>query len=251
MRENTSVKKYLFLCFFLWVSLVEAKVLDAEYKVKFGLLGELGVSHAHLETHGDQYMISIDAKATGIAKTISRDRKEKHVSKGFIKDGRYYTQTYTVSVEYGGKKREKYYVVDYKKKKVTKHKKRYKNGKLLSETTKTLDFFSTDDLLTLYFNFPKLLAKNSKPGTYTFKAVGAERQVGTVELYLPQGKERKKYVKHLGKGADYYLTAIIHQKIFNSNRGELMIAIGKDGVAKKAVLKDLIMFGDLTAVRVK
>ncbi len=47
------------------------------------------------------------------------------------------------------------------------------------------------------------------------------------------------------------MTAIIYQKIFESNKGELMLAVGKDGIAQKAVLKDLIMFGDLVSERVK
>lgn len=245
------IKKYLYLGLLLIVTLLDAKVVDVSYKVSFGLLGELGMSHAHLETHGNRYTISIDAKATGLAKTLSRNRVERHVSKGFIKNGRYHTQSYSVSVEYGGKKREKLYIVDHKKKVVTKHSKRYKNGKLVKSTTVNLDFFSTDDLLTLYFNFPKLIDKNAKSETYTFYAVGAEKQHGAVEIYLPKANKLKKYTDQLGKGADLYLTATIYQKIFDSNKGELMIAIGKDGVARKAVLKDLILFSDLTAVRVK
>jgi hypothetical protein len=47
------------------------------------------------------------------------------------------------------------------------------------------------------------------------------------------------------------MTVIIHQKIFASNRGELMLAIGKDGIVEKAVLKDLVMFGDLVAKRIR
>ncbi len=86
---------------------------------------------------------------------------------------------------------------------------------------------------------------------YTLTAVGAERQKGTVKVYIPKESELKRYKKTLGEGDYWYMTAIIYQKIFASNKGELMLAVGKDGVAQKAVLKDLILFGDLVAERIK
>ncbi|MDD3591571.1 MAG: DUF3108 domain-containing protein [Sulfurovum sp.] len=245
------MKKYLLVCLFFSLSWLDAQVLDVKYKVKFGILGELGVSHAHLETEGNHYTISIDAKATGIAKSLSKNRKERHISEGFIRNGRYYTQHYTVQVEYGEKKREKVYRVDHQKKIVFKSSKKYRKGKLTSHVEETLEFFSTDDLLTLYFNLSKLLDAKSKPGLYTFRAIGAEQQNGKVEIRLPKPDQLKKYANTLGKGEYRYLTAIIYQKIFSSNKGELMIAIGKDGITQKAVLKDLVLFGDLTAERIK
>ncbi|MGC9350900.1 MAG: DUF3108 domain-containing protein [Sulfurovum sp.] len=245
------MRNYLFLSVFVWISWLDAKVIDVTYQVKFGILGELGVSHAHLETKGNRYKISIDAKATGLAKALSKNRKETHLSEGFIRNGKYYAKSYTINIEHGEKKREKLYTVDYQKKIVTKVTKKYKKGKLVSDKEQTLDFFSTNDLLTLYFNLPKLINGNSKPGTYSFNAIGAERQKGKVEIYLPKSSEVEKYVDTLGKGEYRYLTAIIYQKIFSSNKGELMLAIGKDGITQKAVLKDLVMFGDLTAERIK
>lgn len=245
------MKKYLLIGLFLSLSWLDAQVLDVKYRVKFGILGELGVSHAHLETKGNHYRLSIDAKATGMAKALSQNRKETHLSEGFIQNGRYYTERYTIEVEYGEKKREKVYTVDHQKKIVSKSSKKYRKGKLTAHTESTLDFFSTDDLLTLYFNLPKLLDGKSKPGLYTFRAIGAEQQNGKVELRLPEPDQLKKYTDTLGRGAYRYLTAIIYQKIFSSNKGELMIAIGKDGITQKAVLKDLVMFGDLTAERIK
>jgi hypothetical protein len=81
--------------------------------------------------------------------------------------------------------------------------------------------------------------------------VGAEKQQGKVSIVVPNAKHRAVYEQALGKGKFDYLTAIVYQKLFQSNRGELMIAIGQDGIAEKAVLKDLILYGDLTAKRIK
>lgn len=245
------VRKFLLFAVVFWVSMTEAKELHVRYKVTFGIFGELGVSEARLETKGNRYTISIDAEATGIAKTLSQNRREKHISKGFVRRGIYHAQSYKIEITYGSKKSTKEYVIDHKTKSVTKRKQRFKKGKLVSDSTQKLNFYSTDDLLTLYFNLPGYLKKNAKAGKYRFKAVGAEGQNGKVEIILPRPEERKAYLETLGEGDYRYLTAIIHQKIFNSDKGELMISIAKDGIAQKAVLKDLILFGDLVAKRLK
>lgn len=239
---------------FLWLFVVvsaEAEVLDVKYKVTFGLFGELGYSQARLETEGNRYTISIDARVTGLARILSRDRKEKHISQGFISQGRYYASRYTVETSYGKKRTHKRYQIDHQSKKVVKTKEKYKEGKLISRERQTLHFYSSDDLLTLYFNLPKLIHGSTAPGRYKFRAIGTENQEGTVELILPEKKKLPEYHKVLGSGDYHYLTAIIYQNIFLSDKGELMIAVGKDGIAQKAVLKDLIMFGDLTAERLQ
>jgi hypothetical protein len=251
--KGVIVKKTLWIVglYLILTAGVEAKVLDVSYKVSFGLFGKLGTSKAHLETKGNQYTISIHGEASGLAKTLSGNRKEHHTSKGFIRNGIYYSKRYRVEIEREDKRKIKIYKFDYSKRKVTKIKKYYKKGKLVSKKSETLDFFSTNDLLTLYFNVGKLIKDKTKAGLYKFNAVGAEGQKGEVELYIPNTKQLPKYEKTLGKGSFWYFTAIIHQDIFSSDRGELMIAVGEDGITQKAVLKDLILFGDLVAERVK
>jgi hypothetical protein len=235
----------------LFISQIQAKVFDVSYKVSFGMFGQLGITDARLETKDDRYTMDIKMKATGLAKTLSKDRKERHISKGHIVKGLYISDSYQVVKSYGGKHIEKRYTIDHKNKKVKKEYLRIKNGKIEKNEHTVLNFYSRNDLLTLYFNLPKMIKDRSKPGTYKFSAVGAERQKGTVKVIIPKESELKRYKKTLGEGDYWYLTAIMYQKIFASNKGELMLAVGKDGVAEKAVLKDLILFGDLVAERIK
>ena len=247
------MKKSLFILalIFMFISQGHAKVLDVSYEVSFGVFGKLGISDAHLETTGDKYIIDIKMRATGLAKILSKNRKERHVSKGHIVNGMYISDSYKVVKSYGEKHIEKYYIIDHKNKKVKKAYFRTKNGKIEKDEHAVLDFYSENDLLTLYFNLPKMIQERSKAGTYKFSAVGAERQEGTVKVIIPKESEINGYKKTLGEGEYWYLTAIIYQKIFASNKGELMLAVGKDGVAQKAVLKDLILFGDLVAERIE
>jgi len=247
------MKKSLFILGLVLIFMlpVQAKVLDVSYKVSFGILGEMGISDAHLETKGNRYTIDIKMKATGLAKTLSKNRKERHISKGRVVNGLYISDSYKVIKSYGEKHVEKLYTIDHKKKKVKKEYFSKKNGKVKKRKDEILGFYSKNDLLTLYFNLPKMIKNKSKAGTYELSAVGAERQNGLVKVKIPTTKGIKNYKETLGKGDYWYLTAIIYQKIFASNKGELMLAVGKDGVAQKAVLKDLILFGDLVAERVR
>ena len=245
------MKKSLFILVLVFIVMtqIQAKVLDVSYKVDFGIFGELGISDAHLETDGDRYRIEIGLKATGIAKTLSKNRKERHISQGHIVNDMFISDSYKVIKTYGKKHIEKIYSIDHDKKRVIKGSIKKNQGKITGKKHIVLDFYSKNDLLTLYFNLPKMIKDRSKAATYEFTAVGAERQDGLVKVKIP--KDSNIYEKSLGKGDYWYMTVIIYQKIFTSNKGELMLAIGKEGIVQKAVLKDLMMFGDLTAERIK
>jgi len=244
-------KNVRFLWGFLFLfSLLEGKVLNATYSVSYGVFGELGISEAHLETKEDTYIIEVSARTTGIVKRLSRNRQERYVSRGHIVDGMLVSDSFEVVRSHGSKVSTKHYTIDHQKKKVTKAYVRKKAGKVYQNESIVLDFYSEDDLLTLYFNLPGRVDLN-KAKTYELTAVGAEKQSGKVKIVVPEKKEQKRYEESLGKGDFRYLTAIVYQRLFESNRGELMIAVGKDGIAEKAVLKDLILYGDLVAKRVK
>ena len=234
-----------------FMSQMQAEVFDVSYKVGFGMFGQMGIADAHLEIKDDSYTIDIGMKATGMAKTLSKNRKERHISKGHIVNGMFVSDTYKVIKTYGTKHIEKIYRIDHKKKRVTKDNTKKNQDKITEKKHTVLDFYSENDLLTLYFNLPKMIKDRSKASTHEFSAVGAERQEGTVKVTIPKELELKEYKKTLGEGDYWYMTAIIYQKIFASNKGELMLAVGKDGITQKAVLKDLMMFGDLVAERIK
>ena len=231
-------------------SYAEVKTLDATYSVSYGMFGELGISEAHLETDGNTYSIKVSALTTGIAKRLSQNRQEHYISQGHVVNGMLVSDSLEVRRSHGKKASIKRYVIDHKTKRVTKSYIKKKAGEVYHNESKVLDFYSKDDLLTLYFNLSKIIDLK-KSGTYTVSAVGAEKQQGKVTIVIPDAKDRTRYEKVFGKGNFNYLTAIVYQKLFQSNRGELIIAIGKDNIAEKAVLKNLILYGDLIAKRVK
>jgi len=237
----------------LILSLASARLpdrLEAVYDVSFGLLGKVGQSHAVLDVQHGRYRISIDMKASGMADSLSGHRREKHISEGVVKNGKLVARRYEVVRTYKNKKVKKVYRFDPKKRKIFKIYEKYENNRRYAHQESVLPYYSEDDLLTLYFNLDRYINKRT-PGHYRFKAAGAERQGGFVEVIVPTASQRGKYEEDLGKGAAWYATAIIHQKLFTDNEGRLELAVGSDGITQKALIKDVALFGDVTAVRVK
>ena len=231
-------------------SISYAETITANYKVEFGVFGEIGIANATLTKDENSYEISVELEATGMAKTLSRDRKEHHISKGHIENGLMISDMYQVIKSHGNKTTNKLYTVNHVTKTVTKEYKRWKNGKLTKDETTTVDYYSQDDLLTLYFNLDHKIADKTMSSNYTFTAVGAEKQNGSVDVQIPSSSELSEFKEAVGEEVDsWYARAIIHQDIFSSDKGELLLRIGKDGITEKAVLKDLVFFGDIRAIR--
>lgn len=247
------MKKYTIIIATLigMVSALYSQVLDAHYRVSFGAIGEIGKAKAHLERDAEHYRIEVAGEATGFAKHLSRNRKEIQVSEGHIRDGLLVSDRYSVIRSYGNKVIKKVYTIDHEHQRVVQSNETAENGVVISQELKTLDFYTQNDLLTLYFNMTTLIPDKEKKALYTFKSIGAEKQQGSVEVIVPSKEERVSYEKYLGEGGAWYLTAIIHQKIFSSSRGELILKVNEDGITQKAMLKDVIMFGDIVAGQIE
>jgi len=228
-----------------------AEKIEANFDVSYGIFGKIGVANAVLIKSSKTYSIDIHLFATGLAKVLSSGRKERHISKGHIKNGLMISDLYQVIKSHGDTIVNKEYWIDHKRKRVTKKYKKFKKGKMIAEENTVLDFYAKDDLLTLYFNLDTAISNKTKAKTYLFEAVGAERQKGKVTVIIPAKKKLPMYKKTLGNDSAWYATAIIHQKIFSSKEGRLMLGVAKDGITNKAVLKDVIFFGDIRAVRTK
>ncbi|WP_457597675.1 DUF3108 domain-containing protein [Hydrogenimonas sp.] len=229
-----------------------AETMKAEYVVEYGIFGKMGVSEATLERNATRYRIRMEARATGLAKLLSGGRVEIYTSEGHIEKGRLVPDVYAKDIRHSGKRRVKRYFFDHAHRKVTYRQVRYRDGKLTSEDNGTLPYYADNDIFSLYFNIRAIIGDCDKPFSKDLHAVGAEKKTGRIHIQTLVEKKERLYARELlGEGNACYLKVTIFQKIFGSKGGELYLALRDDGVATAAVLKDVVMFGDVRGRLVK
>jgi len=245
------IKKLLFISsLFLFLgNFASAKVTQLNYKATFGIFGTVGTIKNKLTQNAKTYEIESKVKLAGLAKILMGGQTEHYVSKGHMEKGLMVSDFYQMISKKKGKTTSKEYHVRHKEKYVTKRVRKWIKGKLVKDKTEKLKFYAKDDLLTLYFNLGTAVKKKGKK--YIFKAVGLEKQNGKVQITVPSDASVATYKKDLGNGAILYAKALIHQKNFRKKKGDILLAIAKDGFIKKSVIKDVLLYGDATLIRTK
>ncbi len=231
--------------------LLQAKEIAADYSVEYGIFGQVGKVHATLTFDQKYYMVDANVSALGIARAVTDDLKERHISKGHIVNGLLVTDMYQMIKSYGHYTTTTIYKVDHNKKKLTRQYKEWKYDKLMINEKVTLDYYGKDDMMTLFLNLPSHIQEKYTAKKYRFKAIGADRKNGRVDVTIPLPNALKSMKDIVGeaKEGDWYSTVVMHRKLYHSKKGELAVRIGQEGLVEKAVLKDLIFFGDVRIIR--
>ncbi|PHS33262.1 MAG: hypothetical protein COA92_05045 [Sulfurovum sp.] len=241
---------FLIALFFM----ADAKNIEVDFSVEYGIVGEVAKSHSTLITKEKSYIFESTVDVVGkIAKIVTGNLKERHISKGHIKNSLFVSDMYQVIKSYEQYTSTTIYRINHKKKTVTRTYKKWENGKEIIEEKRILNYYSRNDMITLLLNLPKHIKHKYKSKEYKFKAVGADRKNGRVDIVIPT-HENLKAIKNLldkdksNKG-DWYCKVVMHRKLYNSEKGELLIKIDQDGIVDSVVLKDLIFFGDIRIIR--
>ena len=233
---------------FLLLSAMHGSTTTAQYKVSFGMFGKMGVSDALLELKDNgTYHIKIDAKTTGLAKVLSGNRYEVYESFGDVISGKLVPHTFTKLRKTNTKRRLSTYKINHLSREVTLETIDTKKGKTNTHTER-FKYYAQNDILSLFFNLKKVLKTQANQTLY---AIGGNKKDGKIDIILPKDKalEQMKQTMKMSEGS--FLKVILNQKIFSSNKGELLINLDKDGFTNKAILKDVLLFGDIVGIRVK
>ncbi len=243
------MKKIILILLIIYTAL-GAKTIVATYKVGFGIFGKIGTAKAIFQIRKDNtYHISIKAVATGLAKVLSGGRVESYESDGKVINGFLVPDIYKGVTKKHGKTAIKIYYFLHKKRVVDMLKIRIKEGKE-SRSSESLKYYANNDILTLFFNIKHYLDDFKFKGEKILHAVGANKKDGKVNIIAPVGEKLKSLKRYLGEKSGHFLIVFINQKIFASKRGELYLDINDEGICTKAVLKDVILFGDIRGVLV-
>jgi hypothetical protein len=236
--------KAVVLIFILLSQMSAAKVLSATYEVSFGVFDTLGVADARFETRDDQtYTIRIEARTTGIAQTLTNNRVEIYESHGTVRDGRLIPQKYSKTRRTDSKKSIKIYTFDHDNKTVWRETIEKDEWDRVKH-----DFYATEDMLTLFFNFKHYMQSRQNR---SLQAIGGNKQDGRIDVVFPQNDDLEAMKRKLETTKGDFLTVILNDRIFASAKGELLINLGRDGLCDKAILEDVLLFGDVVGKRVK
>jgi hypothetical protein len=238
---------HIVLIFFLATSIF-ATDISAKYRVSFGIFGELGIAYTSLHVDKkSRYKIVVHAVTTGFANFLSGEREEWHISEGKVdKEGilipNYYKKIVQRYSSFNSKivlkKDIRKYIFNHSKKEL-KIQKTIFRGEKKEYSQKDGDYYAPNDLLSLFFNFKKMLPSLEVKTASKFYAVGANKTDGRIDVMPLKNLDSLDWKKgHLMK-------VIINQKIFSSKNGELLLNLGDDGLCKQAVLKDVLLFGDI------
>jgi hypothetical protein len=247
----------IILLFLLLVASIFAKDLNATYKVSFGIFGQIGIAKTSLHMEDKRYKITVHAKSTGFASFVSGSREEWYESKGKITDGLFVPDTYekivqkkvNVSKAFSDESKtetNKYvliYAFNHKTKTVIATKIKTQ-GKEKSEHSEKVKFYAKNDLLSLFFNFKTLFPNLDIKKRHILHAVGANKDTGKIDIFPLSKKDFSDLIS--GDLTNLKLMKVIlSDKIFASKKGELYLGLNKRGLCEKAVLKDVILFGDI------
>ncbi|MFA6188116.1 MAG: DUF3108 domain-containing protein [Sulfuricurvum sp.] len=240
------MKKILWLLL-LFAQLASGKILSATYEVSFGILQTMGIAQTQFEIKDDQtYNIYVTAKTTGIAKFLSNNRVEMYESRGIVKNGKLVPSVFVKTRQTNSNKTVKTYTFDHENKVVLTQTIETKNGQSHTDNDKN-DYYAQEDFLSLFFN----LKNYSKQQNYTFYAIGGNKKDGRIDAVYPKNEELSEIKKALEMEEGTFLKVILNDRIFASRNGELLINLDSEGLCEKAVLEDVLLFGDIVGKRVK
>lgn len=236
--------KTIIFVFVILSEMVSAKVITARYEVSYGIFQTMGIADARFETRDDDtYSIRIEARTTGIAKLLSNNRVEVYESHGTILNGKLVPDKYIKIRRTDSKKMTKFYTFDHRKKTVLKE--------VIEGTDRdkeSNDFYAPEDILSLFFNVKQYMKLRQNQILY---AIGANKNDGRIDVVFPKGKELEKVAKELEIEDGVFVKVILNDKIFSSSNGELLINLDEDGLCEKAILQDVLLFGDIVGKRIR
>lgn len=241
--------RVLVLLFLFYFNLF-AETLQSSYKVSFGVFGTLGNATTIFKKYDDSYYIRMEADTVGLAKVLSNNRKEVYESRGKIVDGVLQPTEYKKIRINNKYTKIKKFTFDHSNKKVYLEKNHYEFKTNKTDYSKEIyQFYANNDILTLYFNILELI-KIHTTDAMIFHAIGGKKENGRVDVIKLHGEEQVKSADFLGVSeSETILKVIINQKIFSSSKGELLLSIGDDNLCSIAVLKDVILFGDIKGTK--
>lgn len=263
MRLIPKLTLFLLTCAYA----ANAETISADYDVSFSVFGKIGEARVFKEEEAQRYHIHVEGGLTGLAADIGRNRREIHNSYGTVVDGTYLPDRYVKIRTSDNREETTVYTFDHAGRTITKRRtkiRRYMESRFDVPTMSFVDtpavsenvseellpYYARDDLLSLFFNVRGYLADIPRGKDEVRYSAGAGNDEGKIRITNPAGEKRRELASLMPDNEDRLVTVVIDQDIFESDKGELYINLDADYLAIEAMLKDVLLFGDIRAKRV-
>jgi hypothetical protein len=257
--------RYLLVFLFLFSSL-SAEKISALYDVEFSIFGKIGEAYVSKFQKDGRYHIYVNAGLTGKAASIGQNRREIHESFGVVKEGVFIPELYKITRSATQFYNQTFFVFYPKTKKIEEYRLKEKDiersvfniftlnidtavKRKKSNSMKTLDYYADNDLQSIFFNVKSLLLNMKLGDKKVSHAAGGSNKKGEILITKPKGKKYKELADLMPTNEGNLITVVINQNIFESDKGELYISLDTNFLVKEALLKDVLLFGDIHAIR--
>jgi hypothetical protein len=222
-----------------------------KYRVRSPLMGVLGTIAIEKKEERGRYRIEAEARTEGIAATLTGKRREFYRSEGLVRDGRFLSRRFHLERKMKNKQQIDDYRIDAVHQSIVKRKIRWKDGRLDKNSSKTLKYFSEMDLAALYANAVPAMLQKPAASRKEYLSVGAEKVKGKVVVtHASEERSRKERERLKVDPGTRILIVSSPEKILGKKNRELILAVGPDGVLRKARLVAVPIVGEIFVERV-
>ncbi len=217
------------------------------YAIKAPLFGEVGRVNINYFVTSKSFEINANLSTSGFAKKVTGNRRATYTSKGFVSANKYKSKLFFEDTRYKNKHIIHKYTFNYKARKIYKETKAWKNNKLIKNTKRTLPYFTYNDFFTAYHNIVAQL-KGKPAGIYQMQVAGMEKYGGYLKIIIPPKSQQASEAKALKAKGAWVFHLKTKRKILGSKSGELIFAVGNDGIARAVRVLDVPFVSHLDAV---
>lgn len=245
---------------------IYAASTTAEYDIDFSVAGTVAKASIEKVQEGDDYTITLQARAVGIAANMTQNRREAYISQGKIVGSEYVPDVLVVVRKRDDK--EKYIVYRFDHEKQIVHKdtavleqvrsqsldvanmRIVKSEKeVFSSSYVKHDYYAKNDIVSLFFNSRYYISSMDAGERKKLRAVGIKTEEGKLMVSLPVKGIVIDNMERVGANEKNLFGVALKREIFEKGEGELMVKLDADGFPSRAVMNDVALYGDVVGKR--
>ncbi len=260
------MKKVFFTVIFM-TNLIYASNATVQYDVDLSVVGTIGKASMSKVQEDGNYVITLHARAIGIAAEMTKDRSETYISQGSVDENEFIPDVLVVKRETNDKVKYTVFRFDHTNKVVQKESTQIKRVRSKSIDIKTLsivetekeefsfssktnEYYARNDIVSLFFNSRHYIASMSAGERKKLRAVGIKSDEGEVMVSLPTREIKTDDIdKTLVSSNDLFGVAI-DKDYFENGKGELLVSLDTDGFPSRAIINNIALYGDVVGKRI-